>query len=207
MVWRLLLPCWNRPVFNEMSLPIRKGNNSSLTKLKLKLELTKPSLNTGMNIPTLGDARHTVTLCGCSGLVTVSLGFCAGHILSLYLLMLASKWKWVSSENPVTLDLLRTGRSGYRIPVRARSDSGPNQPPVRWVPDLSAGDKVAGAWHCPIPLLPLWAITASSRVNFSSFTLWLLKYLVFSEVWGSHNAPDEDSSVLGSTAMANGKYS
>jgi hypothetical protein len=54
------------------------------------------------------------------GLVSVSLGFSAGQILTLYLLMSTSKLKWVSSKNPVTLDSLRTGRSGYRIPVRAR---------------------------------------------------------------------------------------
>jgi hypothetical protein len=196
-----------------MLQPIRKGNNSSLTKLKSQSELTKPSMNTGLNKPTLGAAPHTMTLVRCSGLVTVNLGFSTGQILTLYLLMSAMKWKWVSSENPATLDSLRTGRSGYRILVRARSsvlsrpESGPTQSPVQWVPGLCPGDKVAGAWHCPIPLLPLWGFMANSRVNFSSFTLWHSKHLVFFEIRVSHNAPDGDSSVLGSNAMANGKYS
>jgi hypothetical protein len=66
MVWRLLLPYWNQPVVTEMSQPISKGNNSYLTKLKLQLQLAKPSMNTGLNIPTLGDTPHTATPVGCS---------------------------------------------------------------------------------------------------------------------------------------------
>jgi hypothetical protein len=86
LVWCLVLPHLNQPVVTEMWQPTRKGNNSSLTKLKLQLELTKPSMNTGLNIPTLGDARRTVTQFECSGLVTVSPGFSAGQMLTLCLL-------------------------------------------------------------------------------------------------------------------------
>jgi hypothetical protein len=86
LVWRMVLPCLSQLVVTEMSQPTRNGNNSSLTKLKLQLELTKPSTNTGLNIPTLGDARHTVTVFECGGLVTVSPGFYAGQILTLCLL-------------------------------------------------------------------------------------------------------------------------
>jgi hypothetical protein len=53
----------------------------------LNIKLTGPSMNTVPNVPRLANAYHTVTLSGCSGLATVSLGFLDSQNRTLLLLL------------------------------------------------------------------------------------------------------------------------
>jgi hypothetical protein len=75
LVWCLAPSCSNLAKLTGMSYPVRKGANSSLSRLKQTSEVTLLSLNTGPNITTLDNTHHTVIAFGCSRLEMTSLGF------------------------------------------------------------------------------------------------------------------------------------
>ena len=62
--------------------------------------------------------------------------------------------KWPRQLNRYT-DSVRAGRSGNRIPMKARSPRptrpalGPTPPPIKWIPGLFPGDKAAGVLRWP----------------------------------------------------------